>query len=60
MSLKGEPMIVTIEEDEHGNLILPVPQGIIDQMGWDEQTILHWEEMSDGTWSISSKDAKDN
>ena len=53
-------MIVTIEEDEHGNLILPVPQGIIDQMGWDEQTILHWEEMSDGTWSISSKDAKDN
>jgi hypothetical protein len=52
-------MIVTIEEDQNGDLILPIPQDIIDQMGWDEETILLWEQMDNGSFVLKKKETID-
>jgi hypothetical protein len=48
--------IVTLEEDEEGNLILPLSSDILSQMGWDIGDELIWEELSHGSWSIRKKE----
>ena len=43
----------TVEEDpKTGDLILPLPQDLLDQMGWDEHTFLVWDSIEDGKVSI--------
>jgi hypothetical protein len=44
---------VTIEEDpETGDLILPLPQEMLDLQGWVEGDTLDWIDNKDGTWCI--------
>jgi hypothetical protein len=53
---------VTIEEadDDSGDLVLPLPQEMLDQVGWHEGDTLEWIDNKDGTWSIQkAKDEKD-
>ena len=35
--------VETVNEDEEGSLILPIPTELLNQMGWTEETILEWE-----------------
>lgn len=42
-----------IDEDENGELILPLPQELLDLQGWKEGDDLEWTDNSDGTWSLS-------
>ena len=49
MDYKYDEMVVELEEDENGELLLPLPLELINQMGWDEETILDWELMENGT-----------
>lgn len=45
---------VTIEEDpETGDLILPLPQDMLDLQGWIEGDTLEWKDNGDGSWSLS-------
>ena len=46
---------VTVEEDEHGELVLPLPQEMLDHLGWQEGDILKWIEREPGTWEIQKK-----
>lgn len=41
--------VVELEDDGEGELLLPLPLELINQMGWDEETILDWELMDNGT-----------
>ena len=44
---------VTVEEDdETGDLILPLPQEMLDLQGWTEGDTLEWIDNKDGTWSL--------
>lgn len=44
---------VTVEEDpETGDIVLPLPQDMLDQVGWVEGDTLDWIDNKDGTWSI--------
>jgi len=44
---------ITLEEDpETGDLILPLPQELLDMQGWVEGTKLDWIDNKDGTWII--------
>jgi hypothetical protein len=44
---------VTIEEDpETKDLILPLPQEMLDLQGWVEGDALDWIDNKDGSWSI--------
>lgn len=46
---------VSVQEDEEGNLILPFPEHLLQELGWTEDTVLYWHDNKDGSWSISDK-----
>ena len=44
---------VIIEEDvETGDVILPFPQEMLDEVGWNPADNLKWVDRGDGTWEI--------
>jgi len=43
---------VILEEDENGDLILPIPVDILNQMGWDVGDELIFKELNDVAWSM--------
>jgi len=44
---------VTLEEDpKTKDLILPLPQDLLDLQGWVEGDTLEWIDNKDGTWGI--------
>jgi len=45
---------VNIEEadDGTGDLVLPLPQELLNLQGWVEGDTLEWIDNKDGTWSI--------
>ena len=54
---KGNQMTqwtITLEDagDGSGDLIMPLPQTLLDSAGWDEGDLLEWIDNSDGTWSL--------
>ena len=46
---------VTLEEanDGSGDLILPLPQEVLDLQGWKEGDTLDWKEGDNGSWTLS-------
>lgn len=44
--------VITQEDPETGDLILPLPQELLDQMGWKEGDSLQWLQNDDGSWYI--------
>jgi len=46
--------IATIEEDGD-DLILPLPQELLDELNWRTGDTLEWTEHSEGSWSIRKK-----
>lgn len=50
---------VTVEADDNGELFLPIPVELLNQMGWDFGDTLIWEENFDRTqktYTIRKKD----
>jgi bifunctional DNA-binding transcriptional regulator/antitoxin component of YhaV-PrlF toxin-antitoxin module len=47
--------IETVQEDENGELILPFPQEMLDEVGWKPGDNLEWIDRGDGTWEIRRK-----
>jgi hypothetical protein len=46
--------VITVEE--HGDdLILPLPQDLLDTVGWVTDDVLTWIENEDGTWTLTKK-----
>jgi hypothetical protein len=45
---------VTVEEaeDGSGDLVLPLPQELLDVVGWKETDTLEWIDNGDGSWAI--------
>jgi hypothetical protein len=44
---------ITLEEDpDTKDLILPLPQELLDLQGWVEGDVLNWIDNKDGTWCI--------
>jgi hypothetical protein len=48
--------IATLEEDENGDLILPLNQDILNSVGWDIGDTLIWEESFNGSYILRKKD----
>ena len=46
---------VHIQEEEDGNLVLPFPQEMLDEVGWHPGDNLEWVDRGDGTWEIRKK-----
>ena len=48
---------ITVEEDPvTGDLILPFPDGLCDQLGWEINDTLDWEDNGDGSYTLSKKE----
>lgn len=47
---------VSLEADVWGDLILPIPQEILDQTGWIEGTVLEFVDNGDGSWTLKEKE----
>lgn len=45
---------VKLEEDDNGDLIMPIPTDLLAQMGWDIGDELFWEEHN-GSWTLTKK-----
>lgn len=47
---------VTVEEDpDTGDLVLPIPTELLNQMGWDIGDDLVWSDNFDGSFSLEKK-----
>ncbi len=33
---------VTLDEDENGDLLMPIPEDLFDELGWEEDDLLEW------------------
>jgi hypothetical protein len=47
-----------VKEDEHGELYIDLPPEMMEEMGWNEDTILEWRIFEDGTVALGK--ANDN
>lgn len=47
--------VIDIEEDENGELYLPLNQDILDLTKWKEGDIIVWKDLGDGSWEMSKK-----
>jgi hypothetical protein len=52
----GRVMVKLEEDPETGDLILPLNEDILKQMGWDIGDTLVWEEIDSETWAIKKQD----
>ena len=50
--------IVTIQEDENGELILPLGEGVCEELGWGEGDTLNWKDNGDGSWTVTKKETE--
>ena len=44
---------VTIEEDNFGELVLPIPPEVLRELDWNEGDTLSWTDNHDGTFTLS-------
>lgn len=47
--------IIVEEDPKTGDLILPFPEGLCDQLGWEIDDTLDWEANEDGSFTLSKK-----
>ena len=51
--------IIDLEEakDASGDLIMPLPQDLLEQAGWKEGDVLEWKDLGNGTWSLTKQES---
>ena len=42
-------------KDASGDLIMPLPQDLLDSAGWKEGDVLEWKDLGNGTWSLTKQ-----
>jgi len=48
-------LTVEVKEDEHGELYIDLPQDILKELDWTEDTMLVWSDNKDGSWTLTKK-----
>jgi hypothetical protein len=53
---------ITLEEadDGSGDLVMPLPQDLLDGAGWKEGDTIKWINNNNGTWSMKKVEVTDN
>lgn len=46
---------VQVQQDHDGELVLPLPQEVLDRVGWRPGDQLTWHDRGDGTWELRLK-----
>jgi hypothetical protein len=48
--------IITLESDEEGNLVLPLSEDILKEVGWETGDVIDWIDNKDGSWTLKKKE----
>jgi hypothetical protein len=51
--------IITLENDEEGNLVLPLSDDILKEVGWETGDVIDWIDNKDGSWTMKKKIKKE-
>jgi hypothetical protein len=52
---------ITLEEDpETGDLIMPIPQEVLELQKWSEGDTLEWVDLNNGSWQLKKVDTITN
>lgn len=51
-NLEDSTTRLTVQESENGELYIVIPDGVLNQMGWDIDTLLEWHQGDDDTWYL--------
>ena len=55
--LSANRWVLEVKENQKTKeLYLEFPQDALNQVGWDEGDTILWEELSNGSWSLSKKE----
>lgn len=46
---------VTLEEDENGDLVLPLSDEVLKEVGWKEGDNLNWKDNNDGSFTLTKE-----
>jgi len=46
---------VEVKEDKHGELYIDLPEDILKQLDWTEDTMLVWSDNKDGSWTLKEE-----
>ena len=49
--------IALVEDEETGDLILPLPEGLLESQGWKTGDTLEWIDNGNGSWTMKKKEA---
>jgi hypothetical protein len=49
-------MVTLIEDPETGDLVMPFPEGMCDELGWEIGDTLQWNVQEDGTIILTKAD----
>lgn len=56
MTEVGKRWTMTVEQDpDSEDLILPLPQDLLAEVGWQAGDVLKWHDNGDGTWSLTKE-----
>ena len=47
--------IITLENDDEGNLVLPLSDDILKEVGWETGDVIDWIDNKDGSWTMKKK-----
>ena len=45
--------VITQEDPETGEIIMPIPPELLSRLGWKEGDMLEWKQDDGGTWILS-------
>lgn len=51
-------MIIKLETDENGDLLLPLGDELCSKLGWKVGDTIEWIDNGDGSWTMKKKDSK--
>jgi bifunctional DNA-binding transcriptional regulator/antitoxin component of YhaV-PrlF toxin-antitoxin module len=47
--------VITLENDDKGNLVLPLDDEILKEVGWETGDTIEWVDNKDGSWTMKKK-----
>jgi hypothetical protein len=47
--------VITLESDDEGNLVLPLDDEILKEVGWETGDTIDWIDNKDGSWTMKKK-----
>ena len=57
MMESGKRWMLTVQEIEHtDDVMIELPEDLLAQTGWQSGDTVYWQDLGDGTWSLSKKD----